>query len=394
MTGVEIDAEARVAPRRRRDDLGRRRRRRPSSTASPRSHGSSPDVGVVGYTLGGGIGWLARKHGLAVIERALGRGRDRRRRGRPRRPGDEPDLFWALRGGGGSFGVVTELEIALYPVTRGLRRLARSGRWSAPPRCSARWAEWTTRRARGGHLGRPAAPDPADPGDARDAPRPPVRRRRGRVPRRRGARAASCSRPLRELEPEIDTFAIVPAARAHASSTRTRPARCRDAARAGCSTAFDAAAAEAIVARRGDGRDCAAALGRGQAPRGCARAARPERRRAVALRGAVRHVLGRDRAEPGDGAGDRRADRGRSAAPPGRGSHAARTSTSPSATTDSSTLYPGGSLRAARRDSGGGRSGRRVPREARDRLTPGREVGELPLPPPSYSPSSSSASRR
>ncbi|MDX6723250.1 MAG: hypothetical protein QOD73_1654, partial [Solirubrobacteraceae bacterium] len=77
--------------------------------------GSSPDVGVVGYTLGGGLSWLSRRHGLAAnsvlaIEIVTADGRlvrtDR---------DNEPDLFWALRGGGGSFGVVTALEFVLYP---------------------------------------------------------------------------------------------------------------------------------------------------------------------------------------------------------------------------------------------------------------------------------------
>jgi FAD/FMN-containing dehydrogenase len=80
--------------------------------------GSSPDVGVTGYTLGGGLGWLARQHGLAadsvlraVVVTADGSvetaSRDR-----------NPELFWALRGGGGSYGVVTALEFRLHPVTR------------------------------------------------------------------------------------------------------------------------------------------------------------------------------------------------------------------------------------------------------------------------------------
>ena len=79
--------------------------------------GSSPDVGVVGYTLGGGMSWLGRKYGLAAnnveaIEIVTADGRlvraDR---------DTEPDLFWALRGGGGSFGVVTAIELRLFPIT-------------------------------------------------------------------------------------------------------------------------------------------------------------------------------------------------------------------------------------------------------------------------------------
>jgi hypothetical protein len=78
-------------------------------------HGSSPDVGVVGYTLGGGMGWLARSRGLAAnsvtaVELVTAEGRFVRLDSE-----NEPDLFWAVRGGGGSFGVVTALELELYP---------------------------------------------------------------------------------------------------------------------------------------------------------------------------------------------------------------------------------------------------------------------------------------
>jgi FAD/FMN-containing dehydrogenase len=78
--------------------------------------GSAKDVGVVGYTLGCGIGWLARRHGLAcnsvlAVEAVTADGR------LVRADADsELDLFWALRGGGGSFAVVTALEFALYQV--------------------------------------------------------------------------------------------------------------------------------------------------------------------------------------------------------------------------------------------------------------------------------------
>jgi hypothetical protein len=78
--------------------------------------GSSPDVGVVGYTLGGGVGWLTRRYGLAcnsvvAIEVVTADGEE------VRVDHDrEADLFWALRGGGGSFAAVTALEFTLYPV--------------------------------------------------------------------------------------------------------------------------------------------------------------------------------------------------------------------------------------------------------------------------------------
>ena len=79
--------------------------------------GSSHDVGVVGYTLGGGLSFLSRKHGLAAnsvtaIEIVTADGEFRRVDA-----DNDPDLFWALRGGGGSFGVVTALELRAYEYT-------------------------------------------------------------------------------------------------------------------------------------------------------------------------------------------------------------------------------------------------------------------------------------
>jgi hypothetical protein len=79
--------------------------------------GTSPDVGVVGYTLGGGMSWLGRKYGLAAsnaeaFEAVTADGRLLRADA-----SHETDLFWALRGGGGSFAVVTAIELRLFPVT-------------------------------------------------------------------------------------------------------------------------------------------------------------------------------------------------------------------------------------------------------------------------------------
>src|SRR5688500_3742780 len=104
--------------------------------------GSAPDVGVAGYTLGGGTGWLGRKHGLAsnsvtAVELVLADGRQVRATA-----DGERDLFWAVRGGGGSFGIVTALELALYPAPS-LYAGNLYGPWGRAGEVLRAWREWT-----------------------------------------------------------------------------------------------------------------------------------------------------------------------------------------------------------------------------------------------------------
>jgi len=172
-------------------------------------HGSAPDVGVVGYSLGGGIGWLARKHGLSSssvlsAEVVIAAGEVVRAD-----PETNPELFWALRGGGGSFGVVTEVEIALYPVSE-----LYAG-WLIWPAERAQevlgaWAEWT----------REAPEEVTSVGRLLQIPpipeMPEALRGRQLVVVEAAylgdeSRGRELLAPLRELGPEIDTFGMIPA---------------------------------------------------------------------------------------------------------------------------------------------------------------------------------------
>jgi FAD/FMN-containing dehydrogenase len=79
--------------------------------------GSSPDVGVTGYSLGGGLSWLGRRYGFAcnrvrAIELVTAEGETRTADAE-----NDPDLFWALRGGGGGYAIVIALHLDLVPVS-------------------------------------------------------------------------------------------------------------------------------------------------------------------------------------------------------------------------------------------------------------------------------------
>ena len=172
-------------------------------------HGSSPDVGIAGYSLGGGIGWYARQLGLAAnhvtaAEVVVGDGTI------VRADADhDPELLWALRGGGGNFGVVTALEFSLFdiPTAYAGMMIFDISRVSEVLRRWAAWAveapEQVTTSFRVLHL--PPLPE-----------LPPFLRGRSVVVID-GAVLASDDKAdrmlaeLRALQPEVDTFLRMPA---------------------------------------------------------------------------------------------------------------------------------------------------------------------------------------
>ncbi|OQO89630.1 FAD-linked oxidoreductase [Saccharomonospora piscinae] len=170
--------------------------------------GSLPGVGAVSYTLGGGVGLLARRYGFAA---------DHVRRldlvtadGTPHQvtATSEPDLFWALRGAGSNFGVVTSMEIDLVPVTT----LYGGGLFfdlHRVPSLARQWHEWTS-----------ALPDELTSAlallpfpDSPTAPEPLRGRHVGQIQISfLGTQAAGAAllEPLRALGPVLDTVREIP----------------------------------------------------------------------------------------------------------------------------------------------------------------------------------------
>jgi FAD/FMN-containing dehydrogenase len=171
--------------------------------------GSAADVGVVGYTLGGGIGWLARKHGLAAnsvaaVEIVTADGWLVRADAE-----NQADLFWAIRGGGGSFGIVTAIEFALYPIAE-VYAGALFFPWERSAEVLQAWRDWTeTVPDEVTSLGRilqfPPIPDIPEHLRGRSFVVVEATYAGGEV------EGAALVQPLRQLGPEIDTFGMIPA---------------------------------------------------------------------------------------------------------------------------------------------------------------------------------------
>jgi hypothetical protein len=116
MKGIQVDPDRRTA-RAQGGVLWREFDRETQAVGLATTGGTVSNTGIAGLTLGGGLGWLMGRHGLTVdnllaAEVVTADGKSRRASAT-----EEPDLFWALRGGGGNFGVATAFEYRLHPVT-------------------------------------------------------------------------------------------------------------------------------------------------------------------------------------------------------------------------------------------------------------------------------------
>jgi hypothetical protein len=210
MKGIEVDGEAGTA-RVEAGVLGEELGAAAQAHGRCSQPGSSPNVGTIGYTLGGGMGWLGRRHGFAcnlvrAIELVTADGEQRRVDA-----DNEPDLFWALRGGGGGYAIVTALELDLLPVSE-----VYAGALIFPAELGAEavraYRDWAAAvpdevTSRGRFLRPPPMPDVPEP--LRDRPLWTVTAA-CIGSREEGERQVS---PLRELdEPIMDTFDQIPAA--------------------------------------------------------------------------------------------------------------------------------------------------------------------------------------
>jgi len=173
-------------------------------------HGSAGDVGVAGYMLGGGLSFYGRAHGLAVgdvraVEVVTADGVLHRADVE-----NDADLFWALRGGSGAFGVVVSLTIALRPLaTVFAGMLLWEG--SRAKEVTRAWAQWTRKAPASATTALRIMHFPPLP------ELPPFLSGRsvvvidGAVLEADDA-ASRILEPLRALQPEVDTFARIPAA--------------------------------------------------------------------------------------------------------------------------------------------------------------------------------------
>lgn len=172
-------------------------------------HGSAADVAVAGYALGGGVSFYGRQHGLAVnairaIDVVTADGTLRRASN-----DENPELFWALRGGGGNVGIVVAIELDLLPYADVYAGFLLWDRDRAPEVVRA-WAEWTRTAPESATTALRVMSFPPRP------ELPPFLSGRDVVivdgaVIEEDAIAEEVLAPLRSLAPEVDTFTRIPA---------------------------------------------------------------------------------------------------------------------------------------------------------------------------------------
>ena len=209
LTGVTIDPQARTAR-----VLGGTLWRDVVGVAAGHGlaalHGSAGDVAVAGYVLGGGLSFYGRRHGLAsgsvrALEVVTASGDLLRATAQ-----HHADLYWAVRGGGGNFGVVVAIELDLLPIADAVAGMLLWDQSRAPEVVRA-WAQWARTAPDGVTTSLRLMRFPPLP------ELPPFLRGRNIVVIDGAVLgtddgAAELLRPLRALAPEMDTFARIPAA--------------------------------------------------------------------------------------------------------------------------------------------------------------------------------------
>jgi FAD/FMN-containing dehydrogenase len=119
MKGIRVDAAGRTA-RAQGGVLWREFDHETQAFGLATTGGTVSNTGIAGLTLGGGLGWLMGRHGLSIDNLVSADVVTADGQFRTASATDNPDLFWALRGGGGNFGAVTSLEYRLHPVGESL----------------------------------------------------------------------------------------------------------------------------------------------------------------------------------------------------------------------------------------------------------------------------------
>jgi FAD/FMN-containing dehydrogenase len=209
LTGVTIDPDARTAR-----VVGGTQWHQVVAAAAEHGltgmHGSAPDIAVAGMALSGGISFYGRKHGVAAnsvraVEIVTADGSVVRAD-----PTTNPDLFWAVRGGGGNLGIVVATELDLLPYADVYAGMLLWDRERAPEVARA-WAAWTREVPESVTTSMRVMSFPPLP------ELPPFLSGRNLVVidgavLESDERAAELLAPLRALSPEMDTFGRIPAA--------------------------------------------------------------------------------------------------------------------------------------------------------------------------------------